>query len=74
VERALREEDPVLDERRGRLRERDRTKAGDVADEPPGVEEAIGLDRPDRPLDAIERRDVLGEGGEIRVVAANGEG
>lgn len=59
----------MLDERRRRLRNRDRTEAGDVADEPPSVEEAIRLDRPGGPLEVIERRDVLGEGAEICVVA-----
>src|SRR5262249_41461167 len=69
VQRALGDEDVAAAEGGGRLGDRDRPKAGDVADEPEAVEEPLRLDRPGRARHTVDRGEVLGQGAKVGVLA-----
>lgn len=62
-------EDAAASKCRRRLGDRDGAEAGDLADEPKASEKSLGLDRPPRPQQIINRREVLGQGAEIGVEA-----
>ena len=71
VQGTLRDEDAATPEGRRGLGDRNRTKTGHLADEPEAIQEARGLDRPFRPTQIVDRREVLGQGTEVGVVAGD---
>lgn len=64
----LRDEDPAAAERGRGLSDRHRAETWHLADEPEAIQEALRLNRPRRPAQPVDRRQMLTQGAEVGVV------